>query len=307
MKKSITYIIVTWNNENEIQECLNSIEKYSDFEHKIIIVDNKSTDHTVNIINDKHHKVKLIVNDENLGFARANNIGLKMVNTPYVCFINPDVVLTEDIVTPSIRELENNNSTGLVSCRLNNKDGSLQPSTFSFANSINLFNEILHIGAFMPQIICKKRFINYYQPKEKFCPDWVIGAEMIMRTSDAKAIDGFSTEYYMYTEDMDLCKKVNIYLKKRILFLPDHSLIHLGGASESQNISYDKQKKLFENDLYFVKKYYGQKEAMKTKEKMIKAYGIRYNLLKLLYKKHDRDSQLKKTMKAMEIIEGIKF
>lgn len=130
---------------------------------------------------------------------------------------------------------------------------------------------------------------------------------MIMRTSDAKAIDGFSTDYYMYTEDMDLCKKVNKFLKKKVLFLPDYSLIHLGGVSESQNISYDKQKKLFENDLYFVKKYNGTKEAIKTRKKIINAYKIRYKILKILYKRCDRDFQLKKTTKAMEIIEGIKL
>lgn len=302
MKEYITYIIVTWNNEKEIEECLQTIERYSDFGHEIIVVDNMSADHTETVIRNNFPQVKMIVNNENVGFAKANNIGLEKVSTPYVCFINPDVILTEDIATPSIKELKNNNNIGIVSCRLNNKDGSWQPSTFSFANSNNLYSEILHLGAFMPQFICKKKFINYYHPTKKFYPDWVIGAEMIMRTSDARAVDGFSTEYYMYTEDMDLCKKVNSYLKKKILFIPNHSLIHLGGASELQNLNYNKQKKLFENDLEFVKKFYGEKEAKKTKEKMIKAYNIRLELLKKFYKKDDRERQLKKTEKSLIIL-----
>ena len=306
MEEKITYIIVTWNNENEIRECLDSIEKYSSSPHKILVVDNKSTDQTVKIIREEYKQADLAANDVNMGFAKANNTGLEMVKSPYVCFLNPDVILTEDIAAPSIKELEGNRDIGLVSCRLNNRDGSWQPSTFSFANSRNMFNEILHIGAFMPQSLCKKMYINYYHPKEKFCPDWVIGAEMAMRTPDAKAVGGFSTEYYMYTEDMDLCKKVSIYLNKKTLFLPDHSLVHLGGASESQNIGYDKQKKLFENDLSFVKKFYGEKETQKTKEKMIQAYRIRLNMLKMFYKKQDRDFQLKKTVNALEIIEGIR-
>ena len=306
MEEKITYIIVTWNNENEIRECLDSIEKYSSSPHKILVVDNKSTDQTVKIIREEYKQAVLAANDVNMGFAKANNVGLEMVKSPYVCFLNPDVILTEDIAAPSIKELEGNRDIGLVSCRLNNRDGSWQPSTFSFANSKNMFNEILHIGAFMPQSICRKRYINYYHPTERFYPDWVIGAEMVMRTPDAKAVGGFSTEYYMYTEDMDLCKKVDLYLKKKILFLPDHSLVHLGGASESQNISYDKQKKLFENDLFFVKKFYGEKEAQKTKEKMIQAYRIRLHMLKMFYQKHDRDFQIEKTEKALEMIEGIR-
>ena len=245
MDRSITYIIVTWNNEKEIEQCLKTIEKFSNNEHCIIVVDNASSDNTVTIVRNCFEDVKLICNQDNVGFAKANNIGLELVKTPYVCFINPDVILTEDIVTPSVNELERNGKVGLIACRLNNSDGSWQPSTFSFANSRNLYNEILHIGAFMPQFICKRKYINYYRPTKKFYPDWVIGAEMIMRTIDARSIDGFSTEYYMYTEDMDLCKKVNAYLHKLILFLPSPSLIHLGGASESQNVNYNKQKKLF--------------------------------------------------------------
>lgn len=302
MDRSITYIIVTWNNEKEIEQCLKTIEKFSNNEHCIIVVDNASSDNTVTIVRNCFEDVKLICNQDNVGFAKANNIGLELVKTPYVCFINPDVILTEDIVTPSVNELERNGKVGLIACRLNNSDGSWQPSTFSFANSRNLYNEILHIGAFMPQFICKRKYINYYRPTKKFYPDWVIGAEMIMRTIDARSIDGFSTEYYMYTEDMDLCKKVNAYLHKLILFLPSPSLIHLGGASESQNVNYNKQKKLFENDIRFVEKFYGKKEALKTKKKMINAFRTRLNLLKALYKKSDRDTQIRKTKKSIDIL-----
>lgn len=63
-----------------------------------------------------------------------------------------------------------------------------------------------HRGSYA-KIAEKKIFLNYYKTNDDFKPDWVIGAEMVMRTKDARAIGGFSTEYFMYTEDMDLCKK----------------------------------------------------------------------------------------------------
>lgn len=253
MSASITYIIVTWNNKKEIKECLKTVEEYSPSGYQVFVVNNASTDITTSIIEKNFPKAHLIKSKENLGFAEGNNLALKDVKTDYVCFLNPDVILTEDIATPSIRELEQDSNIGLISCRLNNRDGSWQPSTFGFANSRNLYNEILHVGAFMPQKICRKKYINHYHPTESFSPDWVIGAEMVMRTADAKKIGGFSTEYYMYTEDMDFCKKIETKLQKKILFLPNVSLIHLGGASEAQNVNYKKQKKLFENDLIFVK------------------------------------------------------
>lgn len=304
MEESLTYIIVTWNNEREIKECIETINRFSPDYCKIIVVDNASSDSTVNIIKEQFPDVTLITSDENLGFAKGNNLALDRTDTKYVCFLNPDVILTQDIITPSIKELKDNN-IGLVACRLNNRDGSWQPSTFSFANSRNLYNEILHIGSFMPQRICKKKFINYYRPLEKFNPDWVIGAEMVMRTAEAKKVGGFSTEYYMYTEDMDLCKKIETIINKKVTFLPDYSLIHLGGASESQNVNYNKQKKLFENDLQFIRKFYGSKESNNTKEKMIKAYKLRLNILKIFYKQNDRDLQIEKTRSAIKMLSEI--
>lgn len=301
----ITYIIVTWNNENEIEECLGSVKQFSPCGAKIIIVDNNSIDGTTELIKTKFPEILLIENKENLGFAAANNLALQYVSTSFICYLNPDVILTEDVVTSSVELLRQNREIGLVACKLMNKDGSVQASCFEYANSENLFNEIMHVGAFFSQEICKEKYVNYYRPKESFFPPWVIGAEIVARTEDIRAIEGFSTEYFMYTEDMDLCKKIETILNKKIFFDNDHSLIHLGGASEAQNVSYNKQKKLFENDIYFVNKFYGEREAKRTISAMRCAYQIRYILLSCLYFKADRKKQIEKTKQAIEVLKEI--
>lgn len=219
--------------------------------------------------------------------------------------MNPDVILTEDILTPSIEILVDQSEVGLVACRLKNKDGSNQPSCFNFANSWSLPCEILHIGAVMPRSLRKKYFLNYYKTNDDFKPDWVIGAEMVMRTKDARAIGGFSTEYFMYTEDMDLCKKISVILKKQIYFISGVSLIHLGGASEAQNVNYNKQKKLFQNDMIFVRKFYGESEAKRAKQKVMKAYLLRKLLLTAAYWKKDRSKHLSKTEEAYNILKNV--
>ena len=103
--------------------------------------------------------VILFRNVENLGFAKGNNLALKYVKSEYICFINPDIILTEDIVSPSINILNKEKSVGLVASRLCNLDGSHQPSCFAFATPFSLFCEILHIGKIMPQFICKNIFL----------------------------------------------------------------------------------------------------------------------------------------------------
>lgn len=301
----ITYIIVTWNNQNEIRNCLDSIKKYSPETVKTIVVDNASSDDTVKIIKEEYKDVILISSKKNLGFAKANNLALGKVKTNYICFINPDVILTEDIVSPSIDYFKKNLDAGIVACKLKNKDGSLQPSCFEFANSKNLYNEILHKGRFAPQSVCKRKYINYYQAKNTISVPWVIGAELVMRTDDVKRIGGFSTEYYMYTEDMDLCRKVRAFLYKQVIYMPEHSLIHLGGTSEAQNFKYDKQRKLFENDLLFVNKFDGKNEKEKTLKAMIKAYKKRNFLVRHFYSKDDKQIILDKGEKSLGVLEEI--
>lgn len=302
----ITFIIVTWNNEKEIANCLTSIDLFSPIGSQVIVVDNNSTDNTVTIIKGRFPKVKLIESKNNLGFAAGNNLALAKVETNYICYLNPDTILLENIVTSAIDILEKRPDIGLVSCRLLNADGSLQPSFFNFADGNSLFAEILHIGRMMPQKICKKYFMNYYHASDDFFPDWVIGAEMIMRTTDAKTVGGFTTDYYMYTEDMDLCMKIKRQLQKKTYYMAKYSLIHLGGASESQNASYVKQEKLLLNDLTFIKKYFGDRCAEDARKKMMLAYFIRKILLYGLYWKSDRDYQIEKTRIASEIVSKLK-
>ena len=303
--EGITYIIVTWNNEKEIENCLSTISIYSPKNSKVVVVDNDSKDRTVQIIKAKFPDVNLIKSTKNLGFAAANNLALESVSTEYICYLNPDVILTEDVLTPSIAILENHSEVGLVACRLKNRDGSDQPSCFNFASSWSLPCEILHIGKIMPKKLKKKFFLNYYNASEDFEPDWVIGAQMVMRTKDAWLIGGFSTEYFMYTEDMDLCKKVSVILHKKIYFISNVSLIHLGGASESQNTNYNKQAKLFQNDKDFVTKFYGKEEAERTILNMKRAYNLRKIMLKIGYWRKDRSFQIEKTEVALNLLNSM--
>lgn len=300
-----SFIIVTWNNENEIFNCIDSIQKIYGTSCRVIVVDNCSKDKTVNIVRNNFKWVDVIVSDTNLGFAAANNVALEKVVSDYVCFLNPDVILTEDIIKPSIESLSKDDCVGVVACRLKNVDGTNQQSWFSYVNKWSLMSEILHIGKIVPSFLRKKYFLNYYVPRGDFYPDWVIGAEMVMRTNDAKQIQGFSTEYFMYTEDMDLCMKVKRQLKKKILVLMNISLIHLGGASEGQNISYNKQEKLIRNDAYFVKKFYGNSKSKSTIVLAYKATMIRLWLLLIGYWKCDRDVQLNKTKHLIDIFKKI--
>lgn len=303
----ITFIIVTWNNEKQIEKCLDTLAQFTTAPHKIIIVDNVSTDETCNIVVKKYPLVQLIKSNENLGFAKGNNIALKKVQTPYVCFINPDVILTEDITLPAINILEQDKNIGLVTNKLCNVDGSNQPTTGRFTDLVSILVNVCHLYHFIPNTFKKTLCPEYYKIEHGvFFPDWVIGAEMFMRTSDAKKIGGFSIDYYMYMEDMDICWKVWHQLNKKVLYNADISMIHLGGASEKQNQNYSKQEKLYINTFLFCKKYYGIKKTYRLYKLIMDLYRIRMILiypLKFVNKKNQIFEHEKNVLKILKSLD----
>lgn len=282
--EKITFIIVSWNNEDTIIECLDSIYKYCNDDFKIVLVDNNSTDNTVNIVKERrYNNCNIIELKENLGFAKGNNIGLETVDTEFICYLNPDTILLEDIVLPSINVLLNNSDIGIIGCKLLYKDKTLQPSTFNFINRKQIYYEAFKIGKFMPNFVSEKYFPDQSKCKKDKIVDWIIGAEMILRTDDARKIDGFSTEYYMYAEDLDLCKKMKSNLGKSVYYLANIKLIHIGGVSESKNVDYKKLEKLITNKIKFIEKFYGKRKALKTATALYNVYNSRMYLIEMFY------------------------
>lgn len=172
----ITFIIVTWNNERQIEACLETLTQYTTVPHEIIIVDNVSQDRTCDIIVQKYPFVQLIKCKENLGFAKGNNLALKKVTSPYICFINPDVILTEDITLPAINILSQYKNVGLVTNKLCNSDGSNQLTTGRFTDLVSILISVCHLSLFIPNPLRKTLCPEYYKIEHGvFFPNWVIG------------------------------------------------------------------------------------------------------------------------------------
>lgn len=306
-KDVITFIIVTWNNSDVIIDCLESIYKYCE-KFKIIIIDNNSSDNTVKLINSKKYKNCIVVDlKENLGFAKGNNYALSMVETDYICYLNPDTILLEDIINPSIDILKSNSDIGIVGSKLLYKDLRIQPSAFNFVNNKQAYIEGFRLGKFFPNFIKEKYFPNDSKGKQSKIVDWIIGAEMILSTNDAKKIEGFSEEYYMYVEDMDICKKMQKILNKQTYYDACHKLIHIGGTSEAKNVNYNKLEMLIKNKVKFSEKFDGLDSAKKTIKALYNVYAIRLFLIKSFYwfNKQKRNYYIEKMNVGKEISKKI--
>lgn len=246
-----TFVIVTWNNQKQIIPLIKSIEKYEP-ESKMIIIDNNSSDKTQEmILKYNSPQTKLLSLNSNVGFAKANNIGGKKAMTKYVTFINPDCVLVSPLV--SYLENEYHADTGLIGVKILNHDGSLQPSIFKFQRPLSIIVEQFNLGKIMPQKLRVILSPENSRHDKKIQVDWLIGAFFFTSLDKFNAVGGFSEDYFLYAEDMDLCYKYHLKNYK-VVFDPSKQIIHIGGTSEHQT-GHSKSIKLLNSFCIFARKF----------------------------------------------------
>lgn len=218
---NLSVIIVTWNTSEITQKCVNSINKFLK-NVEIIVVDNGSNDNTVDKIS-KIKNVKIIENKKNLGFSKANNIGLNYASHEHVLFMNSDIELIDNSISELLKYFQNNNNIGLIGPKFLNPDFTPQASVFPKQSAINAFKEFY---------LNKKNSYSKYLPKtDKPLKVWAIsGGCVLTRKSFFKSIGGWNEKYFFYFEDLDLCRKVN-QLGKDVIYFPQCQVVHRHGAS----------------------------------------------------------------------------
>jgi GT2 family glycosyltransferase len=219
MKLSI--VIVTWNTAKITQKCVQTINKFLK-DPEIIIVDNGSQDNTIDLLS-KEKNVKIIKNNSNLGFSKANNIGLKHVSNEDLLFMNSDMELIDNSINSLLEYFKNNDNIGIIGPKFLNPDLTPQASVFPRQTALNAFKEF---------------WLNQKNTYSKYIPSikdpikvWAIsGGCILTRKSFFESIGGWNEKYFFYFEDMDLCRKIN-KIGKDVIFYPQCQIIHRHGAS----------------------------------------------------------------------------
>ncbi len=230
-------IIINYNTKELLRNCLNSIFINLKGEFEVIVVDNNSSDESVSMIKKEFkNKVLLIENKKNKGFGSANNQAVHLAVGKFLFFLNSDTIINNNILKNIYSKMKNNNIGILAPCLLL-KNGEKQK--YAYGKFPNLFNSVLE------KI---KKDTNHHNI------DWVSGAAFIIRKDVFNKIEGFDENYFMYFEDIDLCKKVK-NLNYKIIVNNETSLIHLGGKSISKGV--DRKKLYYKSQDYFYNKHYG--------------------------------------------------
>jgi GT2 family glycosyltransferase len=232
----ISIIIVTWNSEEEISNCLisvnSNIEYSKNLDIELIVIDNNSSDKTYEIVKSTNIcKSKIYKNDTNLGFTKAVNQGINYSNGKYVLLLNPDTFLSENCIEQLYVFLEKNESYAAACPKLLNENGSIQYSIRNFPTYRGMYFEFYLLSYIFPG----SRFFNRWKmeyfdyEKDSDVPQPMAAALMIRKEIFEKT-GCLDEQFIMFFNDVELCKRIydNGY---KIRYLKDANAVHKKGAS----------------------------------------------------------------------------
>lgn len=233
MKLSIVF--VNWRSSAWLRKSLLSIQSCPPAEsYEILVVDNASEDECRRMLAAEFASVRYLSSGQNLGFARANNFGFRYSSGEYVLFLNPDTEVTGGALDELLFALKTLPKAGLVGAKLLSTDLNVQTSCVQrFPTILNqLFDAELMRRLWPTSRIFGIRPLVEPQkfPAEVEC---VSGACMLVRRKIFETVGGFSTQYFMYSEDVDLCRKVK-HAGCRVYLVRTATVVHHGGSSSSQ-------------------------------------------------------------------------
>jgi GT2 family glycosyltransferase len=220
MTPALSIVIVSFNARADLERCLESLHAAPpSASHEILVVDNGSTDGSAEAAR-RWPKVTVLELGANLGFARANNAGIRAGSGTNVLLLNSDTIVPAGAIDRLIAELDRDPGVAVVGPRLVDGAGRAE---LSFGRMIGPLNELRQ------QRLAKSGAVEALTRARQH-PDWVSGACLLVRRSDAEAVGGLDERYFMYTEDVDFCAAIR-ERGRAILFTPEVEVIHLRGRS----------------------------------------------------------------------------
>jgi len=229
---TLSIIIVSYNARQHLEDCLHSLSATPpSTPHDIIVVDNASPDDSVATVRRRWPDVRVIEQTANVGFAAANNIGIRASRSELILLLNNDTVVPAGAIDALVVRLFARPDVAIAGPRLIDRVG--RPE-LSFGRMISPFNELRQkttVGLYRRDVGWVSRWIEHETQREQLV-DWVSGACLLVRRADAEAVGLLDERYFLYTEDVDFCAAIRAH-GRHVLFSPAAHVVHLGGRSRA--------------------------------------------------------------------------
>lgn len=294
----LSVIILNYNVQYFLELCVLSVQNALEtIAGEIIVVDNKSSDGSCEMMKQRFPNVKLIHNNENIGFPKGNNIGVAQAKGEYICILNPDTVVAEDtfikilnFVTSSAVE---KNDLGIVGCKLIDGAGNFLPeSKRGVPTPWVAFTKIAGLYKLFPK---SKTFGKYYaqdlNEKQTGKVDILVGAFMFLKRDLYVEVGGFDEDCFMYSDDIDLSYRI-LQKGKSNYYFHETTVIHYKGESTVKDETY--MKRFQEAMNFFYKKHFRVSAVFSI---FMKLGIVFFSLVKMFEGKSSRNFGLKTTPK----------
>lgn len=241
----LSVIILNYNVRYFLEQCVYSVQKaLAHINGEIIVVDNASSDDSCQMMRTKFPDVTLIVNHDNLGFPKGNNIGVEQAKGEYICILNPDTVVAEDTFVKILASIGKSIplNVGIIGCKLIDGTGRFLPeSKRGVPTPWVAFTKIFGLYKWFPTT---KWFNQYYAQHltkdENGQVDILVGAFMVMKKKLYLEVGGFDENCFMYSDDIDLSYMIR-KLGKANFYFAETTVIHYKGESTVRDVTYMKR------------------------------------------------------------------
>ena len=263
---TLSIIIVSWNVKPLLERCLSSIFLYGkNLDYEILVVDNNSIDGSKEYLTDlakKKQELKIVLNNKNLGFAKANNQAIKISKGKFVLFLNPDTEIRGGTLQKMVDFMKKNPSCGIAGCQLRGVNGKIQSSVRSFPTLISQVLIFLKLPYLFPNLPAFKKYFLYsfdYGGEQEV--DQLMGAFLMTRRGMLQEIGSFDEKFFIWFEEVDLCLRAK-EANWQVIYTPRTEILHHGGQSFKQILSLPKQKIFNQSVIYYFKKHHPRYQSL---------------------------------------------
>ncbi len=232
----LSAIVISYNTKELLKGCIESILKTTrNLTYEIIVVDNNSEDGSPEMVISDFRDLQLLKNNDNPGFAKANNQAIANAKGKYLLLLNSDTIVKEEMTERLIRFMEDHPKAAAGGPKVLNYDGSLQSKGYHFPSILSAVLVLLRVPKFFSEKQLFKYFPGYYWDQEDVRQvDWVSGSCMLLRKEAVESIGGLSEDFFMYHEDEEWCFRAR---KKgyEVWYVPVAEVIHHNMASPLLN------------------------------------------------------------------------